>query len=121
MKALVVNALGLGFDYEDVQIAQPIKREAPVNVQARNRPGDRDPIALSCGTAVVHDEGCLVQRQLLDPREAICRLKRKGCARGHAPEERRTARLIAQQCLLSRAPRHRATGHYFRLGLDGRR
>src|ERR1700732_942996 len=34
MKALVVNALGRGFDYEDVQIAQPIGREALVNVQA---------------------------------------------------------------------------------------
>jgi S-(hydroxymethyl)glutathione dehydrogenase/alcohol dehydrogenase len=34
MKALVVNALGGGFDYEDVQIAQPIGREALVNVQA---------------------------------------------------------------------------------------
>src|ERR1700746_91706 len=34
MKALVVNALGRGFDYEDVQIAPPIGREALVNVQA---------------------------------------------------------------------------------------
>jgi len=34
MKALVVNALGRGFDYEEVQIAQPIGREALVNVQA---------------------------------------------------------------------------------------
>jgi S-(hydroxymethyl)glutathione dehydrogenase / alcohol dehydrogenase len=34
MKALVVNALGRGFDYEDVQIPQPIGREALVNVQA---------------------------------------------------------------------------------------
>ena len=34
MKALVVNALGQGFDFEDVQIATPIGREALVNVQA---------------------------------------------------------------------------------------
>jgi S-(hydroxymethyl)glutathione dehydrogenase/alcohol dehydrogenase len=34
MKALVVNAPGRGFDYEDVQIAQPIGCEALVNVQA---------------------------------------------------------------------------------------
>src|SRR6478672_4903127 len=34
MKALVVNALGRGFDYEDVQIAQPIGREVLVNVEA---------------------------------------------------------------------------------------
>ncbi len=34
MKALVVNAFGRGFDYEDVQIAQAIGREALVNVQA---------------------------------------------------------------------------------------
>jgi S-(hydroxymethyl)glutathione dehydrogenase/alcohol dehydrogenase len=34
MKALVVNALGRGFDYEDVQIAQPIGREALVKVRA---------------------------------------------------------------------------------------
>src|SRR5690348_15492385 len=34
MKALVVTALGRRFDYEDVQIAQPIGREALVNVQA---------------------------------------------------------------------------------------
>jgi S-(hydroxymethyl)glutathione dehydrogenase/alcohol dehydrogenase len=34
MKALVVNALGRGFDIEDVQIAPPIGREVLVNVQA---------------------------------------------------------------------------------------
>ena len=37
MKALVVNTLGRGFDYEDVQIAQPIGREALVNVRAAGR------------------------------------------------------------------------------------
>src|ERR1700726_22180 len=34
MKALVVNALGRGFDVEDVDIAAPIGREVLVNVQA---------------------------------------------------------------------------------------
>jgi len=34
MKALVVNALSRGFDFEDVQIAAPIEREVLVNVQA---------------------------------------------------------------------------------------
>jgi len=34
MKALVVNALGQGFDLEDVQIATPIGREVLINVQA---------------------------------------------------------------------------------------
>src|ERR1700747_2306867 len=34
MKALVVNALGRGFDFEDVDIASPIGREVLVNVQA---------------------------------------------------------------------------------------
>lgn len=34
MKALVVNALGRGFDLEDVDIAAPIGREVLVNVQA---------------------------------------------------------------------------------------
>jgi S-(hydroxymethyl)glutathione dehydrogenase / alcohol dehydrogenase len=34
MKALVVNALGRGFDFEDVQIAAPMGREVLVNVQA---------------------------------------------------------------------------------------
>lgn len=34
MKALVVNALGRGFDFEGVQIAAPIGREVLVNVQA---------------------------------------------------------------------------------------
>jgi S-(hydroxymethyl)glutathione dehydrogenase / alcohol dehydrogenase len=34
MKALVVNALGQGFDFEDVQIATPIGREVLVKVQA---------------------------------------------------------------------------------------
>jgi S-(hydroxymethyl)glutathione dehydrogenase / alcohol dehydrogenase len=34
MKALVVNALGQGFDFEDVEIAPPIGREVFVNVQA---------------------------------------------------------------------------------------
>src|SRR6266481_1012179 len=34
MKALVLNALGRGFDFEDVDIAAPMGREALVNVQA---------------------------------------------------------------------------------------
>src|ERR1700736_106196 len=34
MKALVVNALGRGFDFEDVQIAAPIGREVLVDVSA---------------------------------------------------------------------------------------
>src|ERR1700736_5438843 len=34
MKALVLNALGHGFDFEDVDIAAPIGREVLVNVQA---------------------------------------------------------------------------------------
>src|SRR6201982_3820768 len=34
MKALVVNALSRGFDFEDVEIATPIGREVLVNVQA---------------------------------------------------------------------------------------
>ena len=34
MKALVVNALGRGFDFEDVDIAAPLGREVLVNVQA---------------------------------------------------------------------------------------
>jgi S-(hydroxymethyl)glutathione dehydrogenase/alcohol dehydrogenase len=34
MKALVLNALGRGFDFEDVDIAAPIGREVLVNVQA---------------------------------------------------------------------------------------
>jgi S-(hydroxymethyl)glutathione dehydrogenase/alcohol dehydrogenase len=34
MKALLVNALGRGFDFEDVEIATPIGREVLVNVQA---------------------------------------------------------------------------------------
>src|SRR5260370_25660590 len=34
MKALVLNALGHGFDLEDVDIAAPIGREVLVNVQA---------------------------------------------------------------------------------------
>ena len=34
MKALVVNALGRGFDFEDIQIATPIGREVLVDVQA---------------------------------------------------------------------------------------
>jgi S-(hydroxymethyl)glutathione dehydrogenase / alcohol dehydrogenase len=34
MKALVVNALGRGFDFEDVDIASPIGREVLVDVQA---------------------------------------------------------------------------------------
>src|SRR5258708_24880231 len=34
MKALVVNALSRGFDFEDVQIAAPLGREVLVNVQA---------------------------------------------------------------------------------------
>src|SRR5882762_3419383 len=62
------------------QIQKELDRlAAPI---CRNRLGDPGPIALCCGTAVVHDEWCLVQRQLLDPTEAICCLKRKNCARG---------------------------------------
>jgi S-(hydroxymethyl)glutathione dehydrogenase / alcohol dehydrogenase len=34
MKALVVNALGRGFDLEDVDIASPIGREVLAEVQA---------------------------------------------------------------------------------------
>jgi len=34
MKALVLNALGHGFDFEDVEIAAPIRREVLVDVQA---------------------------------------------------------------------------------------
>ncbi len=34
MKALVVNALGRGFDLEDVDVAAPMGREVLVNVQA---------------------------------------------------------------------------------------
>jgi S-(hydroxymethyl)glutathione dehydrogenase / alcohol dehydrogenase len=34
MKALVVNALGRGFDFEDVDIASPIGREILIDVQA---------------------------------------------------------------------------------------
>src|SRR6478672_37703 len=34
MKALVLNALGDGFDFEDVEIAEPIGREVLVDVQA---------------------------------------------------------------------------------------
>jgi threonine dehydrogenase-like Zn-dependent dehydrogenase len=34
MKALVLNALGRGFDFEDVDIAAPIGREVLVDVQA---------------------------------------------------------------------------------------
>jgi hypothetical protein len=34
MKALVLNALGHGFDFEDVEIAAPIGREVLVDVQA---------------------------------------------------------------------------------------
>src|SRR5260370_5174615 len=34
MKALVLNALGRGFDFEDVDIAAPMGREVLVNVQA---------------------------------------------------------------------------------------
>ena len=34
MKALVLNALGRGFDFEDVDIATPIGREVLVDVQA---------------------------------------------------------------------------------------
>src|ERR1700687_1964540 len=34
MKALVLNALGRGFDFEDVDVAAPMGREVLVNVQA---------------------------------------------------------------------------------------
>jgi len=34
MKPLVLNALGHGFDFEDVEIASPIGREVLVDVQA---------------------------------------------------------------------------------------
>ena len=33
MKALVLNALGHGFDFEDVEIASPMGREVLVDVQ----------------------------------------------------------------------------------------
>jgi len=34
MNALVLNALGRGFDFEEIQIANPIGREVLINVQA---------------------------------------------------------------------------------------
>src|SRR6266568_8497832 len=34
MKALVLNSVGRGFDFEDVEIATPMGREVLVNVQA---------------------------------------------------------------------------------------
>jgi len=34
MKALVLNTLGRGFDFEDVHVAAPMRREVLVNVQA---------------------------------------------------------------------------------------
>jgi hypothetical protein len=34
VKALVLNALGGGFDFEDVDIAAPVGREALIDVQA---------------------------------------------------------------------------------------
>ena len=34
LKALVLNALGHGFDFEDVEIAAPVGREVLVDVQA---------------------------------------------------------------------------------------
>jgi S-(hydroxymethyl)glutathione dehydrogenase/alcohol dehydrogenase len=34
MKALVLNVLGVGFDFEDVHIAAPIGREVAVEVHA---------------------------------------------------------------------------------------
>ena len=34
MKALVLNALGRGFDFEDVDIAAPMGREVLIDVQA---------------------------------------------------------------------------------------
>jgi len=34
MKALVTNALGRGFDFEEVEIASPSRREVLINVQA---------------------------------------------------------------------------------------
>ena len=37
MKALVVNALVRGFDFEDIQIATPTGREVLVDVQASGR------------------------------------------------------------------------------------
>jgi Zn-dependent alcohol dehydrogenase len=37
MKALVLNAIGRGFELEDVDIAQPIGREVLVNVKALRR------------------------------------------------------------------------------------
>jgi Zn-dependent alcohol dehydrogenase len=39
MKALVVNALGRGFDVEDVEIAPPKGREVLVDVRATRRSG----------------------------------------------------------------------------------
>ena len=37
MKAVVLNALGHGFDFEDVEIASPIGSEVLVDVQASGR------------------------------------------------------------------------------------
>ena len=34
MKALVLNALGRGFDFENVEIAEPMGREVLIDVQA---------------------------------------------------------------------------------------
>jgi len=47
---------------------------------------------------VVHDERCLVQRQLLDASEAIRRFQCKNCARGLAREKRRPTRLALEHC-----------------------
>jgi S-(hydroxymethyl)glutathione dehydrogenase/alcohol dehydrogenase len=45
MKALVLNAVGRGFDLEDVDIATPLGREVLIDVQASgllpNLPGGR--------------------------------------------------------------------------------
>jgi len=44
--------------------------------------------------AVVHDERRFVYRNLLDASEAICRLERKNCAGGNAPDKRCATRFV---------------------------
>jgi len=53
MKALVLNTLGRGFDFEDVDIAPPMGREVLVNVQASGMCGVAEPIRAS---ASVHPQ-----------------------------------------------------------------
>jgi len=53
MKALVLNALGHGFDFEDVEIAAPVGREVLVDVHTSGlcsyRPHS-SPLTISCQT-----------------------------------------------------------------------